>query len=610
MNPIYYMFEKFFDFEKHKGVTGGRKYSTLPSMDDVVVNRENLKNFISIGMPESMLAASVSGVRFLDTLDGLRPAFFDIEFGENKKFAAATIVEDGILKSFSDPLSFLRELKKNKLLVGFECFYKLHTLMKLFPKEFYYQTIDGFEIPILPNALVLDMFYFYQLWKPYDGTHTLTELAKLTGYECEREDYADSAKRCEQDARIIESAWRIVPPIFSILAKLVNCDWYYLQNVKFNKLRRMIMFQHHLDDGRLVVSYPKNRNTEEAPKPFMLVKRGFYDGAYMYDLKNAYPTTACNLRLGIYAETDFSDIERKILAASSDDEYRKTVKYLANSFFGDQRDRNNPFRNETNWLKIMVETERQMREWAERHEDITIFSHTDSLILSKDVKPEIGNYRVELKHEFDWLIIYNHTRYIGSDAATGDIVRAGFRRPEAMPRVKIFDIIDTQAESYMLSKDWRVIEDRGKDAKQPDAFKMLIPRLDKLPKEDLAITVFKKDETCTDPKMWLVWDSLPRGFSTLFVGPNGYTTDFNDVVKGEFKEYLKAVYPYVRMYVLNDLRPGTGKDSTDAIAKGGPDHGGDTPKSTAGVRQPERRKASKKKMVAKKRKAVQKKKRR
>ncbi len=549
--PIYYMFGNFFGLREKQPLTGSREYQIINGEKDRtidVISKGNIDQYCKLGIPISMLAANVEGLRFMDSLDNIDMntiGFFDIETTDSMEFVLGKVND----KTFTSSEGMLNEMLKFKILVGFNAFqFDLHLMRQWHPKEFYYQTINDWKIPILPYRLVLDLYFFSRLWKPYGKTHSLTQLAKDIGFEEERADVNDKETRCTQDIAIMRKAYQIIPPIFKMLAETANCDWYFLQNSYFSKIRKFIYFKSLVDKGFVPAKYPQHPENVVMPRPSLYNKKGMFKDAFMYDIASAYPSTA--ILLGdklpfIYLPNDFTEVQKKLFEYRG--EMRSTAKFLMNAMIGDQMDRNNLFRNELIWKTVVETCAKNVMGWVNDHEQNVLFSHTDSMILDKDIKPEIPGYDIELKHSFAWLAVFNQTRYLGYDKKAKEIVRAGFTQKIRIP---LFDLINSNADKLLLKGDFRVLEDNGgKD----DAFAFLMPWIEDLDDKYFAVKVLKKDDVCRNQDYWKIWDSLPLGFNNLYLSKTGYTPEFNRD-KETLSMYLKMLYPFVRQYILFDQR--------------------------------------------------------
>lgn len=547
MKPLYFMFGKFFGCNDTIEASGTKDFKTEDGK--VTVNATNVQPYTKLGIPMSQIAAHVSGVQFLDNIEELGEsiAYFNVATTPDMDFVVGYIND----KKYDDARDFMNDLHNFKIIVGFNCFkFDLALLRKWFPQDFYYQKINDFEIPIVPRTLVIDLYFFYRLWKPYNDTHSLSHLAEDIGFKEDRLDHdSDKDARCAQDIRVMMSAFEIVPPIFRMLGELINADWYFLQNSYFTKLRKYVIFKYLLNKGFLPTQFPENHEIKSVPKPALFAKRGVYEDCWMYDIKNAYPSTAASLDLSLFIKNDFTEIQKQLIEYR--DEAKSTVKFIANAMVGDQRDRNNHVRDERIWNDIVGTCSARVMGLVERLKPNVVFSHTDCVVLEKDLKPKLPNYQLDLKHHFEWLVVYNHTRYLGLDHDTGEVVRAGFSQEL---RVKLFDLINERVDKELKKSNFRILEDRGGKKGCGDAFDVLIPWLEDLDPSYFSIKIYKKDDICREEKYWEIWDSLKMGFNEVFVLSTGYTTNFEDVKKDNYKAYLSKVYPFVRSYVVFDRR--------------------------------------------------------
>lgn len=467
-------------------------------------------------------------------INDVKVAFYDIETTSDMKFLFGYVND----KRFDDPKELVKEIQNYAVAVSFNGFrYDNVVLKKLVPELFESFFVNRFEAHLIKGVINIDALIFYRLWKPFRKSHKLVNLAREFGIEKEF-NLDDKDNKCREDVMILEHFWICLEKIAGWIYENFWIDPTYLSAMNWkqiNKLRRWFYQLWYLREYHVEPSLIKRSCKDQYAKYFTHHVPGFYKDINVFDVKSAYPTTAIKLGISLYGGKDFARFEEWLISErEANPKIQETIKWVCNAIIGDMNCTDGMMYDKGIMSKIWNTFHGYMIDWTDKIGiDNIVYSYTDCVMTSLDSLPDfIEPFKVALKAEYEWLVIYNIGRLLALKK-DGNIHRVHFNRVPAI--LKMYDYVEEIIDKKLREDPVGFITNPFIDID-----------LKGFPKDAFSLVIMKNDEYCHSPDYLEIWADLKIGFNDVYYTKGGSVT--SDFSKIDFKHYEKLLKNYLKLY--------------------------------------------------------------
>lgn len=523
-NPLYFNNLKFVFPDRTEFVAGQK---TIQSHE---INNRNILLFASqLAAPYSLLASLISGRNYCLIGGSGKVCFYDIETDDKENFLFGYVND----RYFDSAEEMCREIMNYDVVCAFNCFrFDNELLFKAAPEFFDTISFGRFKVHFFRGKINLDLLFFYQLWKPYNNTHKLAQLAADLGIE-KQFDLSNKEEKCKEDIAVLEKFYPYAAKIYNFLVSEFKMDYLSfstLPAMHFGKLRRWLLQSYMLQNNTLPYLFQKD--TAETAEYFMMHRKGYYENVNHFDIKSAYPNAGIKLNCTLYRENDFSNYLKKLVELRGHyKDIEESLKYIANATIGDMGSSQSLVRDKKIMIDIRKEITAVMKEWVRKvRKKNVIYAYVDGFITKLEKVPLVEGYETRLKAHYDWLVIYNQQRMLMKEANA--VKRIQFQKQ--FPSLKLFGFVDKQIDILLLNGYHKEF------LKKPVLNGL---KIDSLPEEFFKLVVRKDDDVCRVPDYFEFWDDLEFGFNEIFLAKNGFS-----LKKPYIPKYRKIVNDYLRQY--------------------------------------------------------------
>lgn len=476
-----------------------------------------------------------------DSTEGFEPnmnqvAIYDIETDDRENFEFGYVND----KRFNDPALMSMELRKYPVIAGFNNFRFDNEILARSCPELWKETVmsGGFKIHTINTCI--DLLLCYALWKPFKETHKLDELAKDLDI-ARLYNLSDKDNKCQEDIAICKQ-------FYPTARQVVNWIWFHfkidphtlcsMMMKQTGKLRRWMLQSWMLQRGTLPLLI--RRSCAEKPSYYLYAKPGYYKGINVFDVRSAYPTTAMILRSSLYKDNDFAEFEEFLMRERNrNPDIQEFIKWCCNAMIGDMNNNDAILRDSKIMVSVWNHFHEVMKMWIK---DVgkknIVYAYTDCIFTRKRQVPVPKPYEIQLKHKFNWLVIWNVSRILGL-TAEGKIHKTHFNRK--YPQLKLYEYLDQVVEC-------RLKQDHKKFLKDPMALEF---DLKSLPEDAFKMVIRKDSDTCYNLDLLEVWSDLNYGFNEVYLakGRKTVTTKFSQI---SFIKYEKLIKQYLKLFKVKN----------------------------------------------------------